>query len=181
MNSKEKDMRHLRLASLVALVVIALVTTVCIADNKAAQDRASELGPGAPAGKVFSGKAEQAPEEPLSSEVLHQAKNSFVKLAEKSTPAVVNIEVEKHVTGMRLRSPFGGQDPFRDFFERFGIPEQDRVQRGQGSGFIIGQDGYIITNNHVVSNASKVKVKLLDKRSFQAEVVGTDPRRTLPF
>jgi len=169
-------LRRLRMATFASLVVIAFLTTVCVADNKAAQNPDIELGTAKPEGKILSEKSEQAPDEPLAADVLSRAQNSFVKLAETSTPAVVNLEVEKRVTGMRLRGPFRGQDPFRDFFERFGIPEQDRVQRGQGSGFIISQDGYIITNNHVVSDANKVKVKLLDKRSFEAEVVGTGPK-----
>ncbi|HET9274991.1 MAG TPA: trypsin-like peptidase domain-containing protein, partial [Gemmatimonadales bacterium] len=65
-----------------------------------------------------------------------------------------------------------GIDPF------FGFPvpqQRPRVERGSGSGFIVSQDGYILTNNHVVDGADKVSVRLLDRRIFQAKVVGTDP------
>jgi serine protease Do len=92
---------------------------------------------------------------------------AFVAVAEAVRPAVVTIESETPATTTRRRSPFD------DFFQN---PEdQDRRRRGQGSGFIISEDGYIITNNHVVEDATRLQVRLLDRRTFQAEVVGRDP------
>jgi len=85
---------------------------------------------------------------------------------------------------VKFFSPFGGGDsPFGDdFFRRFfGTPspqEQPRQQQrivGQGSGFIISPDGYILTNNHVVGDTDKVTVKLEDGREFTAKTVGADP------
>lgn len=95
--------------------------------------------------------------------------------AENAVKAVVNIEKIEEVQASR----FGGSrmDPF---FEFFGIPQgyqQDTPQerRSGGSGVIISPDGYIVTNNHVIENASKLKVKLNDNRTFEAKLIGTDP------
>jgi serine protease Do len=74
-------------------------------------------------------------------------------------------------------------DPFYDFFRRFGIPNphgggggQPVPQRGEGSGFIVSADGYVLTNAHVVADASEVTVRLTDRREFTAKVVGVDRR-----
>ncbi len=74
-------------------------------------------------------------------------------------------------------------NPFRDFFFGFGQPGMPemapRMVQGSGSGVIISEDGYIVTNNHVVENAKEVKVSLNDGREFTAEVIGTDPTTDL--
>ncbi len=96
--------------------------------------------------------------------------------AENAVKAVVNIESIKEVQyGGRSR----GYDPFYEFF---GIPygggygePQTREQRSGGSGVIISEDGYIVTNNHVIEDATKLKVKLNDGRTFDAKLIGTDP------
>lgn len=89
--------------------------------------------------------------------------------AENAVKAVVNIEVISEVAVPR------GYDPFLDFF---GIPQQHgmqkREQRSGGSGVIISTDGYIVTNNHVVENSTKLRVKLNDGRTFDARKIGTD-------
>ena len=112
----------------------------------------------------------------------------FSPLVEAVSPAVVNISVTSVDKAPQIASPFGGDenDPFFDFFRRFGIPgpgqqgqgqqAQPRVQQGVGSGFIISADGYILTNAHVVDGASEVTVKLIDKRDFKAKVIGADKR-----
>ena len=87
--------------------------------------------------------------------------------AENAVKAVVNIEAVQQVEMPRRR----GYDPFLEFF---GIPQgydegpQFREQRAGGSGVIISEDGYVVTNNHVVDGASKLKVKLNDGRTFEA-------------
>jgi serine protease Do len=67
----------------------------------------------------------------------------------------------------------------RRFFEFRGGPPQQRPRMGMGSGFIISADGYIVTNNHVVEGADSVLVRLIDRREFDAEIIGTDPRSDL--
>ena len=97
--------------------------------------------------------------------------------AENAVKAVVNIEAIREVQyGGRS---YGSYDPFYEFF---GMPygggsgePQTREQRAGGSGVIISADGYIVTNNHVVEESTKLKVKLNDGRTFDARLVGTDP------
>ncbi|HJO61784.1 MAG TPA: DegQ family serine endoprotease [Desulfobacterales bacterium] len=108
---------------------------------------------------------------------------SFSHLAERVSPAVVNIRTEKMVkgggqsSGHFSRPPFEKNDPFHDFFEKFfGDKQQKKFKkRSLGSGFVIGQEGYIVTNNHVIENADKIKVKLKNGKKFDAELVGRDP------
>jgi len=77
----------------------------------------------------------------------------------------------------RLRSPFGEDDPFNEFFKRFfGDTPRQFKSTSLGSGFIINRDGYILTNNHVVENATEISVKLSDAREFKAKVIGRDPK-----
>jgi serine protease Do len=77
----------------------------------------------------------------------------------------------------RLRSPLGEDDPFNEFFKRFfGDTPRQFKSTSLGSGFIINRDGYILTNNHVVENATEISVKLSDAREFKAKVIGRDPK-----
>ena len=107
---------------------------------------------------------------------------SFSSLAESVSPAVVNIRTVKIIKGggrvfRHFQSPFEKDDPMRDFFDRFFGQDQqkDFKQRSLGSGFIIDQQGYIVTNNHVVEGADEIKVLLRDKKEFDAKLVGRDP------
>ncbi len=112
---------------------------------------------------------------------------SFSSLAESVSPAVVNIRTVKTIKGGGRvfrhfsRSPFGKNDPMYDFFEKFfgEEPLRDFKQRSLGSGFIIDKDGYIVTNNHVVENADKIKVKLKNGNEFDAMIVGKDSNTDL--
>lgn len=101
----------------------------------------------------------------------------FTGAAEISTPAVVHI-ISTKVTSVNA------YDPWRELFgDDFfgGAPRnpQERRQQSSGSGVIISQDGYIVTNNHVVSNADEVEITLFNKESFKAQVIGTDPTTDL--
>ncbi len=99
----------------------------------------------------------------------------FATIAARVAPAVVYIEAEK-VETVQYRSMM--DDPFfEDFWRFFGEPrrrEQERRSIARGSGFFISDDGYLVTNNHMVENAEKVTVRTLDSEEFQAEIVGTD-------
>jgi serine protease Do len=109
----------------------------------------------------------------------------FSSLVEQYGAAVVNVEVVQKVR--QTRAPGGqSEDPLLDFFRRFGIPppgggapggEGDGIpERGAGSGFIVSDDGYILTNAHVVMDADDVTVRLSDRREFPAKVIGADER-----
>ncbi len=104
-------------------------------------------------------------------------------LVDRQGPAVVNISTTKLVKKNGDGFPFTLPDDeeMQDFFRRFFPrtphgPTQEIPTRGAGSGFIVSNDGYILTNAHVVRNADEVEVKLIDKRKFTAKVVGTDSR-----
>jgi serine protease Do len=112
--------------------------------------------------------------------VLAQSRDlpDFADLAEKQGPAVVNISTTSTVRGPQQALPPGAEeDPFFDFFRRFGPPQpRDYEARSLGSGFIISQDGYLLTNAHVVEAADEITVRLTDKREYKARVIGTDKR-----
>ncbi|HEU4476929.1 MAG TPA: Do family serine endopeptidase [Pyrinomonadaceae bacterium] len=100
---------------------------------------------------------------------------SYADVVSKAAPAVVTIHSQ-----MRVRQPqqypFGNDPFFREFFgDR--IPQQapERRREGLGSGVIVGQDGYVLTNHHVIDGADRIKVDLNDNRTLEAKVVGSDP------
>jgi serine protease Do len=109
---------------------------------------------------------------------------SFAPVVQKVMPSVVNIFSSRKVkTDYRQMELFSEDPLFRRFFgDQFGgrnlIP-RERQERSLGSGVIISPDGYIVTNNHVVDDASDIKVSLSDKREFTARVVGTDSKTDL--
>lgn len=117
----------------------------------------------------------------------------FAELVEKTGPAVVNIRTtEKVKNGQGALGQ--DDDEMQDFFRRFfGVPiprqpnpgprnrrpapqQEEEVQRGIGSGFIISADGYVLTNAHVIDGADEVYVRLTDKREFKAKIIGVDKR-----
>jgi serine protease Do len=116
----------------------------------------------------------------------------FTAIVEKADPSVVNIRTTATVP-VRAVGP-SGNDPYELFRWFFGPdfqlpgppqgvprrpqpqPEERTVPRGVGSGFFISQDGYVLTNNHVVSDATDIYVTLTDGREFKAKVIGTDER-----
>jgi len=109
---------------------------------------------------------------------------SFTQVAKMARPAVVNIStMVKAESRAPMRSPFFDDPFFRRFFgdefERRFQPDELPPQQGTGSGVIVSQDGYIITNNHVVEQGDDIQVTLSDKRNFTAEVVGADPKTDL--
>ncbi|MEO5817571.1 MAG: trypsin-like peptidase domain-containing protein [Gemmatimonadaceae bacterium] len=108
---------------------------------------------------------------------LAETGNAFEAIADHVTPSVVSIQTQRVRTAPRARSPRGGQQPgIEEFFRNFEQQQpQQQAQEASGTGFIVSKDGFILTNNHVVADADKVTVTLLDKRSFTAKVIGRDP------
>jgi len=113
---------------------------------------------------------------------------AFVEVAKKVQPSVVNVTTEKTITMKpwdRYGEDFFKGSPFEDFFKGFGITPREKgkeyrqKQRSGGSGVIVDKEGYILTNNHVVEGADKVKIRLNDGREFTATVKGQDSRTDL--
>ena len=110
--------------------------------------------------------------------IVQQFSETFANVAEKVNPAVVTISTDKIIKV----DPFQNQYPFNRFFGWDRDQDQDREFRTKalGSGVIIdARKGYIVTNNHVVDDMDKITVKLMDKRTFEAIVVGSDPKSDL--
>jgi len=122
---------------------------------------------------------------------------SFADIVEKVSPAVVSVKVKKDTGNqMAMEDGLGGNIPpqIEQFMRRFGFggggeggpgpmgprgprgPKGERGVVGQGSGFIISADGYVVTNNHVVDGADEVDVTTTDGKEYVAKVIGTDPR-----
>jgi serine protease Do len=146
---------------------------------------------------AFPAAAQEDEEVADSVQMLERLSNAFTKVARDASPAVVFITVEKE-REQAMTGPEGlGLENLRDLFEQFfgegGLPPGmapgapggqggpgagpgGPMMYGQGSGFIISQDGYIVTNNHVVGEADRVTVELDDGREMTAEIVGSDPQ-----
>ncbi len=118
------------------------------------------------------------------SSIVPGAPGSFSDLVKEVRDSVVNISTVKIVKGgnfQMFRGPMGQNDPFQDFFDRFfqdQIPKEHR-QKSLGSGFVIDQSGFILTNNHVVEKTDEIKVVLADGREYEAEIVGRDAKTDL--
>ena len=125
-----------------------------------------------------------ATQEPAAPAAAVPGQASLAPLIKQLKPAVVNIYTTTVTKHPRVRGmPRGPQpqpqpgDPWGEFFERFfGQPMPEEFKSNSlGSGFVINQEGYVLTNNHVVKDATDIRVKLADGREFKAKVVGRDP------
>jgi serine protease Do len=106
---------------------------------------------------------------------------AFEEVANRIEPAVVNINTEELITRREMAPDEEFDDPMNEFFRRFGfggpmgqLPEQ-QMRRSLGSGVIVDPKGYIITNNHVVEGATKIRVSVPGGEEYTAKVIGTDP------
>jgi len=121
----------------------------------------------------------------------------FTQLVEQYAPAVVNISTTQKIKSkskhnMQRQMPnFPEDSPFGEWFKRFfdedgrgsggpdGFNGHNKKPQSLGSGFVISDDGYVLTNNHVIEDAAKIIVRLSDRRELEAELIGTDPRSDL--
>ncbi|MGH7329737.1 MAG: trypsin-like peptidase domain-containing protein, partial [Polyangiaceae bacterium] len=151
---------HLSRSKIIAVGVVAFVAGVFFASS---MDWTHILG----AQGKLGGRAAL-----VSNASLDDSQNAFVSVAERVTPAVVSVSAERTTKPQDQRDRIRQLPPeFQQFFDQ---PQQPRTQEVGGSGFIVSKDGYILTNNHVVENADRVTVTLLDHRTFKAKVVGHD-------
>jgi len=102
-----------------------------------------------------------------------EVKLSLAPIVEKASPAVVNVYAQRTVQNPMAADPF-----FRLFGERSGIPEE-RVQQSLGSGVVVRGEGVVVTNNHVIQGADRLKVVLSDRREFDAKLLLADPKTDL--
>lgn len=145
----------------------------------------SAKGAAAPAATAASAVASPAGEAPSQARGGTAYLPSFADLAEKVLPAVVSIEAQtiEKADARRIPGHGGSQDPFQFFFgPRGGQPQGDdnREYRSDsgGSGFVVSADGYVVTNNHVIEGATKLRVRL-EERYYDATVKGADPATDL--
>jgi serine protease Do len=133
--------------------------------------------------------ANDAPDDAANAEVSHAVveqvavqdlQSAFKSAIDRAAPAVVSVYSTKTVKLGQQQTPFGpGGDPFDLFFHRPQQPPREFKQQGLGSGFVIDDQGHVLTNNHVVEGADEVKIELSDDREVDAEVIGTDPATDL--
>ena len=116
----------------------------------------------------------------LAQAVVAQARpESFADLAEGVSPAVVNITTSTVVSQSTNQTPIVPEgSPFEDFFREFQDRNGDRPRRSSalGSGFVISEDGYVVTNNHVIESADEIIIEFFSGEELEAELIGTDPK-----
>lgn len=120
---------------------------------------------------------------PMAPAFARAAPDSFADLAEKVSPAVVMITTTQTVSTPTQQSPFPEGSPFSDLFPNFPFPngpqngpQQPRHSQALGSGFVISEDGYIVTNNHVIENADEIQIEFYGGQKMDAKLIGTDPK-----
>lgn len=156
------------LAMVIGLIVIGIVIGVVLTtsfnlDSKSLAGTTE---------KVYT-EATETQSEPALTAGNFNPNSMFTDVVEKVRPSIVSIYTTKTV---KLK-----ENPFFFFFRDFGnipedqLPQPEMKQQGLGSGIIISEDGYILTNNHVVEDVDELRVKLIDNSEYEAKVVGTDP------
>jgi serine protease Do len=173
---------------------LLLIVTLFVAVSGCKRPDESDLPDKGPAKAAQSEKVAAPRNEPADSGAVKETVKdirthefpSFADLVEKLKPSVVNISTTSVVRprGFRDRqpkSPFSENDPFDEFFRKFfeGTPRHEYKRQGLGSGFIISEDGYVVTNYHVVEKAVDISVILENGDKYEAKVIGKDPKTDL--
>ena len=138
-------------------------------------EAATEVEPNNPTSHALSDDSSPTKKNPIPAAEtpvvsLKDFNDAIVKIAEAANPSVVTITTER-TQQVRV------MDPFSMFFGNPNARDNTReyVQRGLGSGVVVSEEGYIITNNHVIENTDEIKVRLFDGQEVEAELIGTDP------
>jgi serine protease Do len=165
-----------------ALALVAGIFVVVIARQHGHADAERGVASYAPAPLLSRSGAESSIASPPAAAGRVTGLPDFSALVADNGPAVVNISVVEKVQHAGNSGNSGdageGDDPLSQFFRRYQLPNPEHAppSHGIGSGFIVSADGYVLTNAHVVADASEVTVKLTDRREFAARVVGVDKR-----
>ncbi|KRB93838.1 hypothetical protein ASE07_11785 [Noviherbaspirillum sp. Root189] len=154
------------------LVALALLLAACSKSNDDAPPQAPAQAQKAPAPAQGAAGSVATPATGSGVEL-----PSFVNLVKQQGPGVVNISAVRLSRNQGNAAALPEGHPLREFFRRFGgQPDAGEAPAGSlGSGFIISQDGYVLTNAHVISETDEVTVKLTSKREYKAKVIGADP------
>jgi serine protease Do len=148
---------------IIAIIGLGLTVAVSASANKLAASSKAEIH------QETSAPSEAASKNPS------DFRNIIVDIAKKSIPSVVHIEVTETQEVQSPFIPFGNDPFFRHFFDFPQMPKKfKREMKGIGSGIIINDKGYILTNNHVVNGAKLIQVSLSDGSQYQAKLIGTD-------
>jgi S1-C subfamily serine protease len=164
-------MKDIRLNRRATRAGVAILSATLLAGGYTWHSYAADATATAPAPQA----APASPSSSIASRIPASGRDSYADVVKVVAPAVVTVRVQ----GKAQASPaqFQGDDFFRRFFgDEYGgaAPRVPRSFRGLGSGVVISNDGYIVTNNHVVDDASDIQVELSDGRTLSAKVVGTD-------
>lgn len=166
--------RSLKRSVIATVVATALVSAYSISNDLPWQAYAAAAVPTVKTQAAGSATVPAAPVAPVSAAALPD----MSAIVARNSMAVVNISVSGTVKnpGVPDFPQVDPDDPFYEFFRHFRVPQQrgERQVRGQGSGFILRDDGIVLTNAHVIDGADEVMVRLADKREFKAKVLGAD-------
>ena len=131
---------------------------------------------------VLTNRLEASPEKSISAPIINEEIESpFAKVVELISPSVVNISAERKVEGNFPGFEWHSEGPFDEFFRDFfkNFPKFEGKTQTLGSGFLISEDGYVVTNYHVINGASNIVIKMINKQEYkndQVKIIGTDKR-----